>query len=345
MIPRLEITFPFHWIGLFFFGKEYSGREDEFLLNHARTGILLALQAAKLSEGSNVGIMAYNCHTVMNAVVQSGCRPVFLDITDDLHLDIEDLKRKAGKMDAIVVTHLFGIKNDVKMIRETFPNLVIIEDCAHAYGLDNYYGDFAVFSIGQGKLPSIGDGGILKVLNPHYIDTVRFVYSSIPDYSVGQRLRLFTRLLVKSLMYNRSIYEWLTLPMKERRKVPSGKETIRPMRMCRGVSAIFLKEKDYVLDKIAWRKNCCSRILNMLPDGVTHYYLGENCFMLVLKCVVPSAVKAYFREQGVETDSHFKYALIWAEEFGYKRGDCPNAEMVCDEILVLPTYSDVSSSL
>ena len=163
MKPRIQISFPFACQRAFCFGKPYQPSEDEFLLDHARSGILLALQALHLPAGSGVGVMVYNCHTVFNAVSQAGCTPVFLDVRDDLTLDLDDLRSKRTRMNALIVSHLFGILNPVSLIREEFPDLVVIEDCAHAYGLKDLTGDVSVFSIGQGKLPSIGDGGILIV--------------------------------------------------------------------------------------------------------------------------------------------------------------------------------------
>ena len=47
-------------------------------------------------------------------------------------------------MDAIVVTNLFGIHNDIDAIKKKCPNLIIIVDNAHGYGLPNE-GDYTKF--------------------------------------------------------------------------------------------------------------------------------------------------------------------------------------------------------
>ena len=75
MIPRLNISFPLENQKQFWFGKAYSSQAGEYLLNHARSGIVMALRTT-LPHGGKVGVVAYNCHTVANAVVQSGCTPV-----------------------------------------------------------------------------------------------------------------------------------------------------------------------------------------------------------------------------------------------------------------------------
>lgn len=312
MIPRLQIEFPLRYQKEFWFGKPYSPAENEFLLNHARCGILLALKAAGLPENAGVGVMVYNCHTVANAVEQAGLRPVFIDVTDDLKLDFEDFKRKANDMSAIVVTHLFGKINDVEAIRKAYPGMLIIEDCAHAYGLNSFHGDFAVFSIGQGKHPSIGDGGILKVLNDKYLQKIKTDYENLPDYSFYRKTRLFVKLLGMAILNNRMIYVWLTLPLKRKRAVKSGRSHIIPLKMCRGICNIVSAEKDKVVPR--------------------------DAFMQVLYCENPKVEQELYRKKGIDTDTHFANSINWAKEFGYIQGQCPNAEKLVSHLLMVPTY-------
>jgi len=158
MIPRLNIAFPIKRQWQYWFGKEYEPLKGEYLLNHARTGIVMALKAS-VPEGSRVGVVAYNCHTVANAVVNAGCKPVFVDVTEELKIDIASVP---ANLDAIVVTNLFGIRNDIEAIRKRCPKAIIIVDNAHGYGLPAE-GDFTVYSINQGKFPALGCGGILCV--------------------------------------------------------------------------------------------------------------------------------------------------------------------------------------
>lgn len=338
MIPRLEIHFSLADQWQFIFGKASVPKDNVFLLNHARTGLLLALQATGFPVGSRVGVMVYNCHTVMNAVEQAGYLPVFLDINDKLKLDLDDLRRKVEGMSALVVTHLFGIVNDVKRIKEMFPGLIIIEDCAHAYGMTDLHGDFAVFSIGQGKFPSIGDGGILWVLNKKYKDSVKTWYSELPRYSFFQNSALFFKLLVNSWMYSPLLYGWITLPMKKRRGITQGKVSISPRKMSTRVQAVYVGKEDRVTEMISLRKKKASELLADLPQGEIRAILGENAFMLVLFCDNPVWLKAFFRHKGIDTETHFAHAFDWARSFGYVWGMCPQAESLINHLLMVPTY-------
>lgn len=339
MKPRLDIDFTSRQQLIYFRGKPYTPSKNEFLLNHSRSAIFLALKALNLPPSSGVGMMIYNCHTVMNAVEQSGCVPVFLDVGDDLTLDMEDLKRKSKQFSVLIVTHLFGLVNDVKKIKESFPELVIIEDCAHSYGIDNLYGDFATFSIGQGKLPSIGDGGLLVVRNDCYHGRVASLYDKLPNYSLAQSTKLFVRLLLRSWMNSRIIYGWLTLPLKQKRPMVSGKEAIVLKKMCKGISAVYAAEKSRVPAIIECRKQKAGEMRALLSTSdVSQVLVGINAFMLVVKSRHPVDLKKELRRKRIDSATHFANALLWAKEFGYQNGSCPNTEKMLNCLLMVPTY-------
>lgn len=339
MKPRIESNFTVSQQVKFAFGKPYLPCKSEFLLNNSRSAMLLALRALQLPAGTGVGMMVYNCHTVMNAIEQAGYTPVFVDVDDNLKIDIHDLKRKANGMSALVVTHLFGIVNDVRHIKELFPDMIILEDCAHAYGIENLFGDFATFSIGQGKLPSIGDGGLLVVRNDKYHGRVVSFYDNLPDYSLAQSTKLFVRLLLRSWMNSRIIYGWFTLPLKQKRPITSGKETIVLKKMCRGISAIYAAEKSKIPAIIEHRKQKAKEMRALLSTSdVLQVLVGINVFMLVVKSGHTKDIQKVLHRNGIDSATHFANALLWAKEFGYQKGSCPNIEKMMNCLLMVPTY-------
>ena len=220
-----------------------------------------------------------------------------------------------------------------------YPGLVIIEDCAHAYGIDELYGDFATFSIGQGKFPSIGDGGLLVVCNDKFNGRVASLYDDLPDYSLSQSMKLFVRLLLRSWMNSSVIYGWLTLPLKQRRPVSSGKETIVLKKMCRGISAIYAAEKSKIPAIIEHRKQKAGEMRALLSTSdMLEVLVGINAFMLVIKCCHPTDLQNDLRSKRIDSATHFANALLWAKEFGYQKGSCPNIEKMVNYLLMVPTY-------
>jgi len=44
-------------------------------------------------------------------------------------------------------------------------------------------------------------------------------------------------------------------------------------------------------------------------------------------------------ESNIQAGKHFHKCLVWAKEFGYKNGDCPNTEKISKRIITFPIHS------
>ena len=329
MIPRLNIKFPLRRQIQFWFEKQYEPREGEYLLNHARTGIVMALRAA-LPKGGRVGVVAYNCHTVANAVVNAGCVPFFVDVTEDLRIDVKSVP---VDLDAIVVTNLFGIRNDVSKIRERCPGAVVIVDNAHGYGLPTE-GDFTVYSINQGKFPALGPGGMLVVSQklPTIIQKiVEEQYAALPGYGFVGEVKLFCSMLVKAIAYCRCMY-WLTMKMKKSSN-PKVHQEVVMKKMAPGVSRLYNAALPEIPKMIDLQRQNAAKI-----DGA---FYGDNAFMAIVRTDDPIALQKQYAARGIETATHFSRCIEWAKQFGYVSGSCPTAEKLTKQLLMIPTYTSI----
>lgn len=314
MIPRLDISFPFKRQKQFCFGREYRPGEGEYLLDHARSGIVMALRAC-CPEGGRVGVVVFNCHTVANAVVSAGCTPVFLDVDDELRLELDSVSsRNLPQLDAVVVTNLFGVRNDIPAVRRAFPGAVIIVDNVHGYGLPPE-GDFTVFSINQGKYPSLGEGGLLFVNNARYLMDIQRQYEELQGYGFFASLKLFVTMIAKAFMYLPTVYGLLTVRLKAGRSNDAVHSPVVPRRMCAGVSRMYR----------AWAAEHCGEAL-------------AKPFMDVLHTDNPERTIAEYRARGIEVATHFGNSIRWAKEFGYVEGTCPNAERLVHLLVMVPNY-------
>lgn len=342
MTPRLDIQFPFKRQWCYWFGKEYKPKDGEYLLNHARTGIVMALKAS-VPEGGRVGVVAYNCHTVANAVVNAGCKPVFVDVTERLTIDVESV---SADLDAIVVTNLFGIRNDIMAIRKRCPNAIVIVDNAHGYGLPAE-GDFTVYSINQGKFPALGPGGILVTnerMKELENERISEMYASLPGYNFIAQLKLFAQMLVKALAYSRCMY-WLTMKVKGMRELGSERirEKVVMKRMAAGVRRLYQAWLPSAASEIDKQKRNAILTSERLKELKTESLIGDNAFMLIARCENPEELKMWFANRGVETETHFKHAIDWAKQFGYVEGSCPTAEHLTRHLFMIPTYCELKN--
>lgn len=339
MISRLHISFSLGKQFAFCFGKSYFPQTGEYLLNHARSGIVMALRAA-LPQGGRVGVVAYNCHTVANAVVESGCTPVFMDVTEDLHVDVQHLA--SLHLDALVLTNLFGIHNDLDAVRQTIGQLPIIVDNAHGYGLPAE-GDFCVYSINQGKFPALGEGGILYVNNPAYAENIQTQYTSLKGYSIVQEIKLYLTMLLKALMHTPWIYRGLTLRIKQKRSSVACRSKVVLKRMSKGVSRMYQRALPTIPNEIAQQQRNAQALADYLLDQkwTQHTWWGDNAFMLIAQTSDTEALKNHLLQHGVESAIHFARAIEWAKEFGYIQGSCPMTEKQTKELVMIPTYKKI----
>lgn len=339
MIPRLDISFSPKNQRAFWFGDMYSPAKGEYLLNHARSGIVMALRAA-LPKGGRVGVVAYNCHTVANAVVESGCTLVFIDVTEDLHVDLLHL---AGvQLDAIIVTNLFGIHNDIAAIRAAQPNAIIIVDNAHGYGLPAE-GDFTVYSINQGKLPALGAGGLLWVNTEQYQASIRQQYAALPNYSKSQELKLFIIMLAKAWMHIPWIYGLLTRRMKNHRGKVTCRKSVALRRMAKGVSRMYQQALPTISERIQQQRANAQQMADaLISKGLAEQvWYGDNAFMLIARTKDTMGLSNYLAAREVESATHFARAIEWAKQFGYTEGQCPMTERLTTELIMIPTYKNI----
>ena len=338
-IPRLHIGFPYKHQLAFWCGSEHTPQAGEYLLNHARSGIVMALRTA-LPNGGRVGVVAYNCHTVANAVEQAGCTPVFVDVTEDLHVDLQHLSTL--QLDTLVLTNLFGIHNDIDAVRQTIGSATIIVDNAHGYGLP-VEGDFCVYSINQGKFPSLGEGGILYVNNPAYAELIQAQYAALKGYSIVQETKLYLTILLKALMHTPCIYRALTLRMKQKRSSVACRSKVVLKRMAKGVNRMYQQTLPTISQEIANQQHNAQAIADYLLDHkwAQRAWWGENAFMLIAQTEEPKVLKNHLMQHGVESATHFARAIEWAREFGYTPGECPTAEQMTKKLLMIPTYKQI----
>lgn len=306
MTPKLNIHITLKQLLAYWFETiESLTSPNEFLVNHARTGIAIALQALHFPEGSKVGVMAYNCNSVMSAIEKSGHKCTFIDVTDEFTIDLIDLQRKRDDIDALVLTNLYGVRNDIDKIKEILNNIPLIEDCAHwSENMRNVRTDFQVQSTGAGKNPSLGDGGILRVGNSVYYQAVKSLYDALPKYSLKDELILFVGIIKNNILYNPWVYEILTQKLKKNRTLPAHPKW-KFKRMSKGIQRLL--KNAYI-----------HPVFPMQP------ILTNN----------RANVIAEYKRLHIEAAPHFASAIEWAKDYGYK-GDCPNAEEIVRRILTI----------
>lgn len=131
----------------------------------------LAMRAFGVAPGENVLTNAFTLAPVPGAIAGVGGKPIFVETTEDLVIDLADLARKAGESGArlLLLSHMRGHLVDMNALAAvvTRYGLTLIEDCAHTMGArwegrrSGSFGLAGCFSTQTYKHMNAGEGGLL----------------------------------------------------------------------------------------------------------------------------------------------------------------------------------------
>ena len=161
--------------------KQHADVPYALATSNCTTALHLALISHGIGKGDEVIVPSLTFVATSNAILYTGARPVFADISSlkSPLIDPEDIERNITKhTKAILVMHYAGYPCNMKKIQSIAKKhrLYIIEDAAHAVG--SYYGDKMCGTIGDAgcfsffankNLPT-GEGGMLVTRNKKVYD-------------------------------------------------------------------------------------------------------------------------------------------------------------------------------
>ena len=130
-----------------------------------------ALRALGVGAGEPVLTNAFTLAPVPGAIAAIGARPIFVEVTEDLVLDLSDLEAKARATSArvLMLSHMRGHLCDMEALLALCDRLGlrIIEDCAHTMGAawngvpSGRQGVVGCYSMQTYKHINSGEGGLI----------------------------------------------------------------------------------------------------------------------------------------------------------------------------------------
>ena len=128
-----------------------------------------ALRSVGVKAGDKVLSNAFTLAPVPGAIASVGGVPIFVGVSRDLTIDLDDLEAKADQADVLMLSHMRGHVCDMDRLMAicNAANITVIEDCAHTMGAkwgDTYSGRHGVmgcYSCQTYKHVNSGEGGLL----------------------------------------------------------------------------------------------------------------------------------------------------------------------------------------
>ena len=148
----------------------YVGTKYAIAVNSGTSALEISLRALDV-KGHSVIVPTNTFFATPASVIHAGGEVIFADVTENLCIDPESVKKNIRKdTKGVIVVHIGGIvAPQIKEIKEICEDhgLFLIEDAAHAHGstLDGKkagsFGDAAAFSFYPTKVMTSGEGGMI----------------------------------------------------------------------------------------------------------------------------------------------------------------------------------------
>jgi perosamine synthetase len=321
---------------------QYVGAKYAVAFSNGTAALHGACFAAGISEGDEVITTPMTFAASANCVLYQGGIPVFVDIDEKTYnIDPNKIEEKiTDKTKAIIPVDFTGQPVELDRILEIARkyNLVVIEDAAHALGA-TYKGrkigsisDMTMFSFHPVKHITSGEGGIITTNNKEYYEKLlQFRSHGItrnkeklneyhgPWYYEMQFLGYNYRMTDIQAALGTSQLKKIDKFIELRRKYVAMyneafkdmDEIITPFQHEDGQSSWHLYIIRLKLDKLTASRREIFEALQQQNIGVNVHY-------------IPVHFQPYY------------------QQLGYKKGICPNAEKLYEEMITLPLFPAMS---
>ena len=297
---------------------KFTGAQFCSSLNSGTDALMMALWSSGIKKGDEVITSSKSFIATIGAIVHVGAKPVLVDVGNDLNINADLIEKKINrKTKAIVPVHWTGRMCDMDKIVFLAKkyHLKIIEDAAQAMG--SYYnnahaGSFskvAAFSCHPLKnLNALGDSGFITTNNKKIYDKIN-LYKNHGLIGRDKVEILGVNSRMDSL--NSSV---LTYRLKKLKKVISKRK-----------KNIDIYKKFIKTTKI--------KIIEESRDKKNSHVI----FNII--CEDRDKLKTYLHKYNIQSLIYYGTPLHLQKpmkKYGYKKGDFPNAERLCNEVLALP---------
>lgn len=320
--------------------KQYFNAPHVLPLASATAGLHLALIAMGVEPGDEVITTPLTFAATLNTIVLAGGTPVLVDIDPaTLNMDINQLENAITERTKVIMpVHFAGLPVDLDPLYEIANRhgLRVLEDAAHAMGTEykgkriGSFGDTQVFSFHPNKNMTTGEGGCVVTRDQALADQVARLRFHGIDRQAWNR-------------YGKGGSQDYEIVL------PGFKYNLMDIQAAIGIHQ--LKELGGF---IARRNELANRYIEALSDWMQwtlpkrpaydHLHSWHLFTPLINEDITHmnrDEFMAAMKEKNIGTGLHYRAVHLYPyyrQTFGFKLGDFPHAEDVCDRIVSLPLF-------
>jgi dTDP-4-amino-4,6-dideoxygalactose transaminase len=326
--------------------SEYVGGRFAVPVSSATAGLHVALLALGVGPGDEVITTPLTFVATLNTIVHCGAVPVLADIdASTLNIRVEEVeKRLTPRTKVILPVHYVGQAADLDPLLEVAagPGIAVLEDAAHAVGSEykgRKIGSFpttSVFSFHPNKNMTTGEGGMVvtedeavfekaSLLKFHGMDREswkRFAKSGSPRYDVAVPGFKYNMMDIQAAL---GLHQ---LPRLEGFLAERARQAARYDELLSNLPGLILPQRVAYPIRHAWH------LYTPLVD-IDRLTISRDRFMEELK------------KRNIGTGLHYTAAhefSYYADRFGWKPEDFPEAHFVSERIVSLPLFPGLTDA-
>ena len=328
------------------FEREFAsdvGAKHALAVNSCTAALHLALDAAGISNDDEVLVPTYTFTATAEVVTYLGARPVLCDsLPGEFNIDPTDAERRiTARTKAIIAVHIAGQPCDLDSLRALADrhHLCLIEDAAHALPATfagrrvGSISEFTAFSFYATKTITTGEGGMLTTNNEDWARRIKTMRLHGISGDAWKRYSAEGSWFyeVVDAGYKDNMPDLLAaVGLAQLKKADDFHD--RRCQIARRYLEAFSAVPELELPPLTEQVGDHSWhlfILRLAPDGLS---IRRNDFIAELKHL------------GIGTSVHFiplHLHPFYAQRYGYRQGDMPNAENAYLRCLSLPIFPDM----
>lgn len=337
-------------------GLFIPGLGDGIPIRSARAAVIVALKALGMRPGARIGVPLYCCPVVFKAVKAADCTLRFIDIDPDTFcLSPNDLSVKSTDIDAVIAVHMFGNLCDMPSIMAAMNGKPVIEDCAQSLGsllhgrVSGSFGHVSFFSFRSGKYLSVGEGGALYSREMNLYARISELVAALPSPGRTDELKHVVMTYARSKLRSKPLWGL----MGSRIWGIYNKKTEFSDKSPISLGKIFASDLTTVRYRMAFldsmiisqRANAGYYECHLHVSPAKLYFEKSGTFYnrFMYPITFPSsehrdAMMKYLQGHSISTAKPYEDVIKGAaEHYGYG-GDCPVAEQMLKNSLIIPSY-------
>jgi len=303
----------------------YCGVNHNVSLNSGTSALHLALRCLDVGPGDEVVTVSMSFIATAWAISYVGATPVFVDIDPARRtLNPDNLEAAiTSRTKALIPVHLYGMPAEMDRIMAIAERhgLPVIEDAAQAHGATyrgkrvGQFGQIACFSFYPSKnLGAYGEGGALVTNDASIAQRAR----SLRDHAQSQKY------LHDEIGYNYRMDSFQAAVLSIKLKHLDEWNTARVG--CAREYTELLKDSSY-----------------KLPAHMSDSESVWHCY--VIETSERDRVRSGLQDVGIQSAVHYPVPIHLQKAYahlGYRSGDLPVTEALCEHCLSLPIYPELS---